>query len=231
MNNDRLNIIARYNEDISWVKNLSGKSVIYNKGALDFDNSFISKNVENIGRETETYIRSIIDFYEQLPNFKHVLFLQGNPFEHCKILYDLIDKEFDQDFVLIGDYGAMHPFPKDNYINGIHKHVIDILLTNKRNIKIKNDYIDKGALVDKSSEVEEMIYLCQLLKIPYENLNQVVWCCGAQYLVKTNKLLDKNIDWWNNALELVIYAYKELKYDTLGYAMERIWPLIWNHKT
>ena len=66
-------IIAKYKEDISWVNMLHHSYMVYDK----------SKNIPNVGRESETYLRYIIENYDNLPDY--VVFLQGNPFDHLKI--------------------------------------------------------------------------------------------------------------------------------------------------
>ena len=74
-------VIARYNENLSWIKNASIPFVVYNKGKkIDIDNCI---DVPNIGREGETWLRYIKENYHQLPPV--VKFLQGNPVDHCNV--------------------------------------------------------------------------------------------------------------------------------------------------
>lgn len=79
-------IIAKYNEDIHWINNLDSKfnNVIYNKGN---DNSHIK--LENVGRESGTYIYYILNHYYNLPNWN--IFCQGDPFPHCNKFISLIN--------------------------------------------------------------------------------------------------------------------------------------------
>jgi Protein of unknown function (DUF3431) len=65
-----LAVIAKFKEDVSWVKELSCPYKIYDK----------DKDIPNVGREAETYLRYIIEHYDNLPD--HVVFLQGHPFDH-----------------------------------------------------------------------------------------------------------------------------------------------------
>jgi hypothetical protein len=65
-------VIAKFNEDMDWVKQLRYNYKIYDK----------SKDIPNVGREAETYLRYIIENYNNLPNY--VVFLQGRPFDHLK---------------------------------------------------------------------------------------------------------------------------------------------------
>ena len=69
-------VVARYNEDVSWTKDLQNV-VLYDKSDRPVPGSVPLKNV---GREADTYLRYIVEHYHRLPDF--VAFLQGCPFEH-----------------------------------------------------------------------------------------------------------------------------------------------------
>ena len=75
-------VVAKYNENVEWVSNLGHSFTIYNKGTEN--NIGNSINVPNIGRESETYLRYIRDNYTKLP--ETLVFLQGDPFPHCRTL-------------------------------------------------------------------------------------------------------------------------------------------------
>jgi len=55
----RLNIIARYKEDLSWTKNLKGDFLVYNKGE-DWDYDLPKIDVTNYGREAHRYLQCYI---------------------------------------------------------------------------------------------------------------------------------------------------------------------------
>lgn len=78
-------IVARYNENIEWTKELNNV-IIYNKGDK-LDNSYNETHLKNVGREGHTFYTYIYDNYDNLSN--HTVFLQGNPFDHCP---DIIQK-------------------------------------------------------------------------------------------------------------------------------------------
>ena len=78
-------VIARYNEDLSWLENefTTEKIIIYNKGEDDITlpshlNYKIIK-LPNIGRESHTYLYHIISNYANLA--ARTLFLQGDPYD------------------------------------------------------------------------------------------------------------------------------------------------------
>jgi hypothetical protein len=64
-------VVAKYKEDTSWTEGIDNVK-IYNKGP--------NGDIPNVGRESETFLRYIIEFYDKLPEI--VLFLQGDPFGH-----------------------------------------------------------------------------------------------------------------------------------------------------
>ena len=72
-------IVARYNEDISWTRNIDN-CLIYNKGSPITNTKHSCIQLNNIGREGHTYLYHIINNYENLDDY--TLFLQGNPFDH-----------------------------------------------------------------------------------------------------------------------------------------------------
>lgn len=92
-------IVSKYNEDINWVLSLNIPYTIYNKGN-SIDLSLFSNiiNVENKGRESETYLRYIIDNYDNLP--ENIIFCQGNPFEHCADFIDLAQTYFNNEDIV-----------------------------------------------------------------------------------------------------------------------------------
>jgi hypothetical protein len=57
---------------LHYYKSNFSKYVVYDK----------SKDIPNVGREAETYLRYIIENYNCLPEY--VAFLQGHPFDHLK---------------------------------------------------------------------------------------------------------------------------------------------------
>ena len=70
-------IIARYEEDLSWLDRMKYDYVVYDKSDNPDKNSII---LRNIGRESHTYLTHIVRQYDVLA--EHNVFLQGNPFDH-----------------------------------------------------------------------------------------------------------------------------------------------------
>lgn len=71
-------IIARYNENINWIKklNISSKIIIYNKGAnIEYSKNLNIINLPNVGRESHTWLHHIYTNYDNLSDYN--VFLQG----------------------------------------------------------------------------------------------------------------------------------------------------------
>lgn len=77
-------VVARYREDLSWLRELGLPACVYNKGP-ELDSGLLPLGVRatplpNIGREAHTFLTHVIERYEALPAF--TAFLQGDPFAH-----------------------------------------------------------------------------------------------------------------------------------------------------
>ena len=74
-------VIAHYNEDLQWSKNLPSENIVlYTKGKIP-DVTYKIHSLPNIGLESHTYLTYIIDNYETLPDI--VFFQQGSD-DHIK---------------------------------------------------------------------------------------------------------------------------------------------------
>jgi hypothetical protein len=81
-------IISRYYENITWLDNIiCEKKSIYDKS--NEVNNYIK--LQNKGRESDTYLRHIINNYNNLSDLN--IFVQGHPFDHCPNLFDLINND------------------------------------------------------------------------------------------------------------------------------------------
>ncbi len=82
-------VIARYNEDISWISQLNTTNIIiYNKGqSLGISNEIM---IENVGKEGHTFYKYIYDNYDELDEY--TVFLQGNPFDHLPNTINIINE-------------------------------------------------------------------------------------------------------------------------------------------
>lgn len=77
-------VVARYREDLSWLREVGLPCVVYNKGPKLDPATLPPKTrvvaLPNLGREAHTYLTHILAHYSDLP--RHTAFVQGNPFAH-----------------------------------------------------------------------------------------------------------------------------------------------------
>lgn len=144
-------VVARYNEDIRWILPIIDIVIVYNKGPDDLD--YIPQNkiikCKNIGKEGETYVKHILENYEQLDDY--TVFIQGKIYDHIqpnsieishKIFYDLINETKTYNFKYIStwnvevlqkeftDYCSGLPaFPFDEILEISSSNIINFLNT------------------------------------------------------------------------------------------------------
>ena len=81
-------VVARYKEDISWLRHLSNiNPFVINKA--QHNDPYSSIVLPNIGRESHSYLWYIVNHYVCLD--EHTCFLQGNPFQHFPHVFDVIN--------------------------------------------------------------------------------------------------------------------------------------------
>jgi len=107
-------VVARYNENVQWLFKEKDNCIIYNKGTpLNIDSEIM---LDNVGRESETYLNYIINNYDSLPDI--VIFTQANISDHRG--------KNDVDYLLklkeeADNYGKSLPTIIHNYSNNPNK--------------------------------------------------------------------------------------------------------------
>jgi hypothetical protein len=102
-------IICRYLEDLEWTKQLKIPMYIANKGdSIDFPNhdvKAIMRKYENVGRESESFLRFIIENYNDLP--QRMVFLQGDPDSHFRGLHQFLTKPNKNEICFLADFNPV----------------------------------------------------------------------------------------------------------------------------
>jgi hypothetical protein len=154
---DALVVVARYKEDVRWVKDLEIPHLIYNKGEPleDAENYQIIHRINYHGREADTYLAYIVEHYDSLPG--RVIFCQGLPFDHSPgFLYALhpsIVSKYKPVQVLSYGYKAYkHSLPRET------------LLTSKNlwldpDIPVHSEYLDASFLPESGRSDPGLVYI------------------------------------------------------------------------
>lgn len=210
-------VIARYNEDISWVDDLDTDVLIYNKGE-SLPESYNAIEIENVGRDSETFLRSISENYQVMcENYDHVSFYQGNPIDHfpnALSLLPLNNNQINYKFpkAISGENGIWFYKDRDGYFFDLDSN------------KLK--------LRSKDAELYNKLFQTVLdaLGLPYHGFHLETASC--QYIVPIKYIKSKSHDWWINAHYVYLSCEKELfkdiNYPGMGYLFEKIWFTVWN---
>ena len=199
-------VIAKYKENIDWVKEFSQLNLdIYNKDESNLDYTF---NLQNIGRESETYIQFILKNYENFKYNERIIFLQGNPFDH--ISYEFLSNTINCQNHL--------PVPITNRWSYIHYSNVFICYDNG----IYNKFNTPS---DPMKSWNLTVEAANYLKLP--KFHYLIQQTGAQWIVPSSYILNKSFSWWENALSM---HYLKSDIGTVApYLFERLWEKIWYH--
>jgi hypothetical protein len=224
-----ISVIARYEEDIDWLKDLKGNVIVYNKGSDNLNIPYIKS--ENIGRESETYCRFIVEWYEHLSNYDSVVFLQGNPFDHCESLFDKINSAKKDELVYLADKNTQLAYQNRRILNRMNNFVLNKILDTECDITYHESNDEATRILESvimKNVVQYDFELCAIMGINESKNFYVAY--GAQYIVPVEMIYSKSKTWWEDLLSLH-QVYEQIdKKRNLPYILERTWPLIWAHE-
>lgn len=85
-------VVARYREDVSWLNHLKVLNPAINVFVINkhpHNDPFSNITLDNVGRESHSYLWYIINHYVCLDDF--TCFVQGSPFFHCPNAIEIIN--------------------------------------------------------------------------------------------------------------------------------------------
>ena len=200
-------IISRFDEDLDWLKKYSNyKVIIYNKGnEINYDYFKNIIKLENVGRESHTWLHHIVSNYNNLNEIN--IFLQGRIDDlGCMVYKDLEQyiRKIDRFGFSASRYGLLGP------------------LHWSRNVGIENDKRYKKAWINKEisrSEIGFRKFSKNILPdIPYF----VSTSYGGCFAVKKEKIYRHNIEFYKYLLNIL----NKNKNPIEGHYLERLWCYI-----
>ena len=236
MSAKNLIIVARYNEDIKWARDLDGDIVIYNKGT-DWPWKDIPRiDTENYGREGETFVRAVIEFYEVFKDYDLISFVQGNPFDHCPDIIQMINNNEENEILALSNSINRDIYNDNRRIFNIHPSIINCMLNLDH---LNEEFIPEYQKLDLNTNTVtnqepnknwflDNVTMCTILGLDHQDKDNY-WAVGAQYTVPSCLITNKSLEWWKNLHYLFYYLCKEKNEIAWTYILERIWPLIWQH--
>ena len=200
-------VIARYNENVKWLLPYKDITIIYNKGNYDpILHKFNVIYLNNIGRESHTYLYHIINNYDNLSD--KTIFFQGNINDHSNKILEIEDYFQDDDF--IGYFDKYNIDKLKEEINHFPKYKKDLKksnfttydwITRVIGLKIDNNLKETNIVWNANFSLsKELIH--SKPKIFYENILRFLNNINPEeghflertwYLIFTNNYLKKNI--------------------------------------
>lgn len=192
-------VVARYNESLEWLDELSQGTTytIYNKGEDDL--SQLNIKVPNAGRESETYLRYILEHYNELP--ETICFCQGKPHPH------------HVNFMHVLSTYSKKLQPK------WRKEIFPLGLPIISQLEMPDKTLHGmpiGSFINESMP-------------GYENVESIEWVYGAQYIVDRGCITNKSYKWWEKMYTLHEKYGSEIPLVGSPWLFERVWLLIWNY--
>ncbi len=204
---DKCLIIARFNEDINWLNEHSDfKIIIYNKGQELPPNKFLNFiNLENLGRESHTWLYHIVKNYENLNDIN--IFLQGRINDlNCMAYQNPNDylKKLDKYGFSVSRYGLLGPFHWKWNV-GVDKDKRYKILWDKKEITRSNIGFRNFA---RKFSPNIPIFLATSY--------------GGCFAVKKENIWQHNIEFYQDLLNILSKSKNPIE----GHFMERLWCYI-----
>ncbi len=252
-------VVARYNEDLSWLKKINKniKITIYNKGdPINFKNI----KLPNVGRESHTYLTHILNNYDNLADI--TIFTQADPFLHSPHFLTLLNyiDLFQPIQPLSSFYSPSYDNASNYFKEYIVKHHLNLVgippknVCNKtKNLSIKDinifvEYLDKN-FVPKypvSYYPESVNFFKYFKKIfGFDNILHFVKTYYKIKNIQLSKLLpvsycglfsvrkelilENKPIFYKNIMNSLLSDYEKYKIDC-GYLIERLWLSIFNYQ-
>jgi hypothetical protein len=206
-------VISRYNEDLSWVKSMQwgdSQVFIYNKGQK-IDELFPSLatiiNLNNVGRESHTYLHHIINNYDELP--EKIIFTQAHPDDH-------VSENFKSDF-----FNFLNSSDEFKYFS---KNILEM--------KIDKDGVEESGILNGSFWKNKHSLGSCCVTVPFELIPQIeskkwIFGTGAIFGVSRRSILKNSKEFYQMSLE-ILEKSSNLVNPPEGHAFERSWYLIFN---
>ena len=247
-------VIARYNEDLSWLKKLPKtiKITVYNKGLDNLD--IPSIRLPNIGRESHTYLYHIIQNYDNLA--EQTIFCQGDSIFHSPDFLELIKNR--KYFEPIQPLSAFY-WPEKDENNEISFSDPPLpLLEKTKNLHIKGsrihvEYMDNDFVTQYPyhyeadtyakfvSNVKKIYNVSNVLefnitrfRLKNVDLNKLIPVCfAALFAVNRDVIRENSLDFYNNIMSIILYDHRIGLFNKQidhGQFLEKLWLLIFNYR-
>jgi hypothetical protein len=206
-------IISKYNEDISWVKQIDNEEAeifIYNKGTKiteKYSPRVKVLDLKNIGREAHTYLHHIVSNYEGLP--EKIIFTQAHPNDH-------VSENFKSDF-----FDFLNSPDEFRYFS---KNILEM--------RIDQDGVEESGILNGSFWRNKHSLESCCVTVPFELIPKIeskkwLFGTGAIFGVSRELILKNSKEFYRRSLD-ILEESSDPVISPEAHAFERSWHLIFN---
>ena len=226
-------VIARYNEDLSWLKKIPKniKIIIYNKGLDDIVKipgvKYDIIKLPNIGRESHTYLYHIINNYDNLAN--KTILCQGDSIFHSPGFLDLLKNvklfepiqplsayywpEGEKPFYYYNPPKPLLDKTKNLWIkkSPIHVEYLDNnFVTRYPYVYYQEHFMKLIELIKKIYNIDNVFkYFVERFRLKHVNLDELFPVCYAGlFCLNKEVVLENSVDFYNNILSMLLYDFR-----------------------
>jgi hypothetical protein len=198
-------VIARYSENINWCHDYSNLITIYNKGTNNIPNTLTSIPLNNIGRESHTYLHHIISNWNNLADI--TFFGQGS-----------LSLDHEPYPLWIYMQPKMETITINLYSSGMHIDNNNRLMHTRKYL----DNIKNGKM--KKAELDFVRWWHKYIKKSCPSKNKIMWSHGALFSVSRELIKSNSIEYYKN----LITCLENHDDPEEGHYFERSWFYIFN---
>lgn len=226
-------VIARYSENLDWVKDVNINTTIYTKSKPELDYNFLKGNkkefnIVKVEKEmfkgpSHSYCIHLFNNYNKLK--KNTIFLQARPWDH---LYNLILKIKGKEEA--DKYQSIHMIQKAEDEKQLREKYESVLIEYLNSLENQQDedFYSYSKIHWDGGYADLRRRLMDKCQFPINELNY--FPIGEQFIVSRERImLNKEetykdlLYWHENFTEFICHR-------TIAYVMERLWFSIFNYK-
>lgn len=235
-------IIARYNENIEWIKDyplIRDNAILYNKGPILENATYPVIDIPNnpiYTREADAILKYIVDNYYNLPEY--LFFIQANPFDHCfnflDVFSDIIKHNIYKDYLPLtfGWLLEKNIPPLNNILYDTRQYILNhkIYMQYSDSNLYPLNYYDIGLedILKDFKHYHKLNHNQNILKFLYSKLllhkkpyaGYLKFNYGSMFGVKRENILSNTIDMYKTYLEF------NSQHRTHVFMLERMWYTI-----
>ncbi|CAO5677682.1 MAG: hypothetical protein NEHIOOID_00850 [Holosporales bacterium] len=210
-------VVARYNEDLSWLRQFSDcfKITVYNKGQQiqPFMPNMTVIDIKNVGRESHTYLTHVVNCYGRFAPF--TLFIQGNPSDHIDPTFfeKIHTSELRKPDYALSVIGA-NPIPYSGLT--LIEHCKNLTPADFKDGPWKNTVFNPNF-----PTIDDFAAYCGISLLKN---GQFAVSYGAQFIVSNQKLMSRSVGYYEKILGTVSNSTAPIE----GHFFERIWDLVFD---